>query len=93
MSLAPSAVDALAVAPAGQVVLRRHRVEVAGEQHGRAAAGEQAGVAEVGRVQHGGDVRRQPRLVARLGGDVDQLERPGGQAVTELGIACHGRGP
>ena len=32
----------------------------------------------------------QPPLGARLGGDVDQLERPGGQAVTELG-SRHGR--
>src|SRR6185295_7294239 len=77
------AVDAGVVAPARDVVLDRHRVEVPGEEHGRAGAGEQTGVAEVLRVEQGADVLRQLRLVARRRRDVDQLERPGGQAVTE----------
>ena len=66
---------------------------MSGEQHRRTAAREQAAVTEVGRVQDGGDMVSQPPLGARFGGDVHQLERPGGQAVTELGIACHGGGP
>ena len=69
--------DALAVDPAGQVVLRGHGVEVAGEQHRRAAAHQQAVVAEVVRPDQAAHVRRQPRLVARLGRDVDELERAG----------------
>ena len=85
-------VHALGVAPARQVALRRHGVEVAGEQHGRAAARAQAGVAEVGdrhaaRVQHRGDVLDQARLVARLRRHVDQLEGASGQPLGELVVA------
>ena len=75
--------DALVVAPARDVALGGHGVEMAGEQHGSAAPHEQAGVAEVGDVEEGGHVGRQALLVARLGGDVDELERPSGQPVAE----------
>ena len=85
------AVDRVALAPAGAVVLRRDRVEMAGEQDERALAarrraGEDAGVAGVAgvdpaRAQDVEDVRGERRLVARLGGDVDELEGAGGEAV------------
>ena len=79
-------VDALGVAAAGPVALGGDRVEVAGEQDGRAGAGQHAGVAEVadGRAagaQDSHDVLGERALAAALRGDVDQLERPGCQAL------------
>ena len=79
---------AVAVAAAGHVALGGHGVEVAGEQHGRAAAHEQAGVAEVHGIDDRRHVRGQARLVARLGGDVDQLERARGEPLGEVGHAA-----
>ena len=67
--------DAVAVDPAGDVALRGHGVEMAGQQHRRAAADDQAAVAEVGRADDRRHVSGQARLVARLGRDVDQLQR------------------
>ena len=65
-----------------------------GEQHERALAalgdpGEDARVAGVadrdaGVTQHAEDVRGQGVLVARLGRDVDELERPDGEARGEV---------
>ena len=88
----PEAVDALGVAAAGAVALGGDGVEVAGEQHGRSRPGEHAGVAEVahGRAagaQHVHHVGGERALAARLRGDVDQLERPGGQPLPELPVA------
>ena len=84
--------DALGVAAAGAVALGRDGVEVAGEQHGRARARQHAGVAEVAHrsaagAQHRHHVGGERALAARLRRDVDQLERPGGQALPELAVA------
>ena len=86
------AVDGLGVAAAGPVALGRDGVEVAAEQHARALrAGQHAGVAEVARVrQQAAHMVGEPRLVTGLRGDVDQLERPGGEALAQLGVS---RGP
>ena len=62
-------VHALAVAPAGDVVLGRHGVQVAGEQHRGAPAGRasrQVSPRSLARRAAERDVRRQRRLVARL---------------------------
>ena len=81
---------AVAVDPAGAVALRRHRVEMAGEQDRRVvAAREHARVAQVAHrhaaaLEHPRDVRGGGRLVARLGGDVDQLERPRREPLGEV---------
>ena len=97
MSLAPSPWTRSRVAAARQVALRRHGVEMAGEQHRPAAARAQAPVAEVGdrhasRVQHRGDVLEQARLVARLRRHVHQLEGASGQPLGEL-VVAHGPHP
>ena len=42
-------------------------------------------------AQHGGDVRGQRGLRARLGRDVDQLQRPRREALGQLGLAGRGR--
>ena len=62
-------------------------------------AGEHAGVAEVAHptppaAQDVRDAGRERRLVARLGGDVDELERPRGEALRQLAVvAGRGHGP
>jgi hypothetical protein len=91
-------VHAPALAAAGAVALGGHRVQVAGEQHGRAGgAGQHAGVPEVahggaGGAQDAEDVVHDLRLAAGLRGDVDQLEGAGGETLAELGIG-HGAPP
>ena len=87
------AVHAPAVDPAGPVVLRGHGVEMAGEQDRRVvAAGQHARVAQVAdrhaaALEHLRDVGGRARLVARLGRDVDQLERPRGEPLGEVSHA------
>ena len=91
----PEPMDAAVADPPGPVVLRRDGVEVPGQQQRRLGrAGEQAGVAEVAHrharlSQHGGDMRGEPLLVARLRRDVDELERPRGQPLAELRVTDH----
>ena len=82
------------LAGAGAVVLGGDGVEVAGEEEPRGAlrgrAGDDAAVARVARrhapgAQHVRDVLRERRLVVGLRRDVDELERPGGEALCEVG--------
>ena len=70
-----------------------------GRRAARAAASprvrEHAGIAQIHDLraavaQHGRDVRGERRLRARLRRDVDQLERPRGEARSELGLAGRG---
>ena len=82
-------VDGAAVDPAGDVPLRGHRVEVTGEHDGRRSVAVQQHLAVVVQQIPGEnlpDERNERRLRAALRGDVDELERPGGE-VWEL----HGR--
>ncbi len=85
--------------PAGPVVLCRHGVEMAGEQHERALARgadarHDAGVARVTDgharlLEDGEHMLGEPLLGARLRPDVDELERARGEALGER--VGHGR--
>ena len=98
MSEAPSPNTRPSADPAGDVALRRHRVQMPREQHRRAhlgGVGEHARVAEIldhgaALAQHGSHVRGELRLVAGLGRDVDQLERARGETLRQLGFARRG---
>ena len=84
--------DGAVLDPAGDVLLRRNRVVVAGEDDERPAVPprrrEDEGVLAARtpartRRHERGDVSGDLGLVAALGGDVDELERPLGQPVRE----------
>ena len=92
MSLAPSPCTRSSSRRPGAVALRGHRVEVAGEQHerpvaARGRAGEHAGVAGVARAPpaRSTPARARPARPRRATPrDVDELERPRGEALGEV---------
>ena len=84
------AVDGAARDPAGQVVLRRHGVVVARQEHERDAGSawqcpEKGVLGLVDRLEsrrhERADARRHLDLVPTLGRDVDELERPAREAI------------
>ena len=92
MSAESEAVDDVAIAPPGTVALGRHRVEMPRQEDPRRALRRGArDDAPVTRIAHRHIARSQDlrhvgaerRLVVGLGRDVDQLERPGGEAFGE----------
>ena len=95
MSLAPSPCTRRRRRAAGAVALRRDGVEVAGEQDERpvAALGAPASThvspasRGAGAQQRRATCAASARLVARLRRDVDELERPRGEALAEVGVA------